>query len=168
MKTSIWPPRTRDGSALVHAYTDLLAWSLLAGSDCLSADEAAHLLNTDPHAVVETPCDKFDAVRVSCAVGRDALMWLDRKSADVPLIPSFQDGISVTFLVRPGAARHLQGLDAVSVVSGPDGRIALPPTPGVRWDTPPWHAMTPVPIELADAQSLQTVLERALHLHGRS
>ncbi|MER0476923.1 hypothetical protein ABR737_00890 [Streptomyces sp. Edi2] len=168
MKTSLWPPRTRDGSRLVHAYTDLLDWRLVAGSHSLSADEAAYLLSTDSHAVVETLCEKFDAVTVSGAVGRDALMWLDREGANVPLIPSFQDGSSVTFLVQPGTARHLQGLDAVTVVSGPDGRVALPPTPGVRWDTPPWHARTPARIELADAQGLRPGLERALHLHGRS
>ncbi|MFF8786813.1 hypothetical protein [Streptomyces sp. NPDC015125] len=148
---------------------DLLGWPLLAEGASLSADHAAHLLSEQPHTVIETLCaDTFDAVNLPYAAGCDALIWLDRHYSQVPRIPSFRDGKSVTFLVQPGAALRLQGLDAVSVVSGPAGRITLPPTPGVRWDTPPWCATTPAPIELADAQNLRPGLERALQLHGRS
>ncbi|MBP2400738.1 hypothetical protein [Streptomyces syringium] len=165
-RTSVWPPTTHDRPAVLHAYTDLLRWPLQVGGRPVTAEEAEHLLATDPGLPLETDGSLFDAATVAYSLGLETLIRLDRMP-QVPPVPCFTDGHStVTFLLTPGTGEGLAGLSDVRVGAG--GPVALPPSTGLRWDTPPWNCTVPERLAIPAAEELAPALRAAVRLYGRS
>ncbi|MGX8910291.1 hypothetical protein ACR820_34655 [Streptomyces netropsis] len=165
-KTSVWPPTTHDRPAVLHAYADLLRWPLQVDGQPVTAEEAEHLLATDPSATLETADSLFDAATVAYSLGLETLIRLDRMP-QVPPVPCFTDGRSaVTFLLKPGTWEGLAGLSDVRVGAG--GPVALPPSAGLRWDTPPWDCTVPERRAIPAAGELAPALRAAVRLYGRS
>ncbi|MFF1717258.1 hypothetical protein [Streptomyces sp. NPDC058268] len=162
MRTMSWPPRARDGSTLAHAYVDLLGWQLLADGAPVTPEQAGELLERAPDRVVQIRCEGFDTVTVPRALGSDALLTLDRGPVRVPSLMAGDD--AVTFLVQAGTGGFLAQISNALVQNDGLHLLALPPTRGVRWDTPPWdvYADGPTPLEFPDARALLTSLETAL------
>ncbi|MEV4868598.1 hypothetical protein [Streptomyces syringium] len=165
-RTSVWPPTTHDPSAVLHAYADLLRWPLHVGGQPVTAEQAECLLAAGPETALETTGSLFDTVTVAYALGLETLVRLDRMP-QAPPVPCFTDGRStVTFLLTPGAGEGLAGLGAVRVGAG--GPVVLPPSAGLRWDTPPWDCTVPQQLELPTAGELAPALRAALRLYGQS
>ncbi|MFI0742778.1 hypothetical protein ACH4PU_32555 [Streptomyces sp. NPDC021100] len=163
--TTLWPPRTHDGSALIHAYADLLGWPLLSQGRRVSAQTAEHQLVRPGPITLRTTCTAFDAVTVAHRVGASALVWIER---EIGLVPCLSQGhAAMTFLVQPGTSADLAALEGISCTTG-TGQISLPPSAGVRWDTPPWQAISAhrEPLPLHAAAHLKPGLRDALRLHG--
>ncbi|MBC2879307.1 MULTISPECIES: hypothetical protein [Streptomyces] len=159
--TPLWPPRTHDGSALVHAYADLLGWPLIVGGHRVSAKVAEQQLANNPATTVRTMCTAFDAVTVPYPVGLAALAWIERECA--PLSCLTEDHRTMVFLVRAGTGADLGALEGIRLATGA-GQIPLPPSPQVRWDTPPWSSVTREPLPLCAAADLKRGLRDALRL----
>lgn len=158
-----WPPVSRDVTALVSAYGDVLAWPLIVGSDIVSAHRAVSLLRESPSLDLRTTCSAFDGVIVPAALGSDLLVLIDRRGQSLPGIPSLAYGSGEKVLVvAPGTAAPLAGVAGVRVESGPGGRIALPPSGGARWDTWPWALTEPKPVPLSDGICLMPLLRTAM------
>ncbi|MFG2210431.1 hypothetical protein [Streptomyces sp. NPDC048638] len=162
MRTMSWPPRACDGSTLAHAYVDLLGWQLLADRAPVTPEQAGELLERAPDGVVQIRCEGFDAVTVPRALGSDALLTLDRGPVRAPSLLVGDE--AVTFLVQAGTGGFLAQIPNARVESDGLRLLALPPTRGVRWDTPPWdvYADGPTALEFPDARALLSSLETAL------
>ncbi|KAB7835521.1 hypothetical protein [Streptomyces mobaraensis] len=63
--TALWPPRTHDGSALIHAYASVLGWPLFVGTHRVSAQTAERELAHRPATTLRTMCAAFDAISVA-------------------------------------------------------------------------------------------------------
>ncbi|WP_189829122.1 hypothetical protein [Streptomyces subrutilus] len=116
---------------------------------------------------VVTDCSGADFVRLPYAAGSDALVRLERVVGAVGIVPAMRvDRHRIVLVVRAGSAPELAGLPGVEVLSGPDTRVLLPPSPGIVWDTPPWNPDgTPRP--LPGAGVLVHELRRSLSLYAR-
>ena len=103
-------------------------------------------LEAAPGAALITPTVAFDALVVSHQLGMRAVAELERL-APVPCIVA--PGHAV-ILVLPGTGGDaVDGMvEFVEVRTGPEGWIALPPTRGLVWDTPPWFGRTDVAVPL--------------------
>lgn len=163
MMTSTWPPGLQDGLAMVRAYTELLSWSIfLETAAASSQDEVERAIVDRPHLAVATACAGFDAVLVPSAAAMDALVTVERHWQ----VPNLRSRLNtVTFLVAPGSGRNVADLPGVQVLSGKEALIQLPPTAGVRWDTPPWRIGEPTPVQLRAADELRSALVKALQLY---
>lgn len=153
----VWPPRTSDRSAVLHAYESVLGWSLLADGMPVRAKEADRLFGDDPTVVLRTPCAGFDLVSVPYELGLDALVLIERADVRIPCIRRPEE---VTFLVRMATGQFLADVDFTRVEAVPDGLLTLPPTAGTRWDTPPWLSSSPEPLPLPEATTLAHGLEK--------
>lgn len=163
MRTMSWPPTTRDGTALAHAYVDLLDWPLLVGGAPVTREQAEELMERDPSAVVQTRGEGFDTVSVPRALGSDVLLNIDRSPVTFPSLVAGDD--VVTFLVQAGTGGCLADISEARIETG--ALVSLPPTPGLRWDTPPWdfYADSPTVLELPHARDLRKSLDTALRTH---
>jgi hypothetical protein len=162
-----WPPTTRDGAALAHAYVDLLDWPLLVDGALVTREQAEELMEGAPGAVLQTRGEGFDTVSVPRALGSDVLVNVDRSSFAFPSLLVGDD--FVTFLVEAGTGVCLSDISEVRIETG--ALVPLPPTPGLRWDTPPWdiYAGSPTALQLPHARDLRKSLDTALRTHrGRS
>jgi hypothetical protein len=112
-----------------------------------------------PGDAVIAPTLAFDAVIVGRAAGMQALVWLDRLPVPVPCLTTPHTAV---FLVAPGTAGRVGRRAGVEVRTGPAGWIALPPTGGVAWDTPPWDVATGRPLPLPHADEITDPLADAL------
>ncbi|MEU5425909.1 hypothetical protein AB0H73_09905 [Streptomyces olivoreticuli] len=162
--TTLWPPRTSDRSALLHAYADVLAWPLIVSTRLVTADQAEQQLAGDPATAVFTTCAAVDAVTVAHDAGMTALVRLERRG--IGPVPCFAAGHrTLTFLVRAGSGQDLGGLDGASIATGTGWRVEIPPSPGVRWDTPPWSCTEREALMLCPASDLRRDISEALHFH---
>jgi hypothetical protein len=160
--TSVWPPRSSDRSAVLHAYESVLGWSLLAGGVTVGAEEADLLLGGDLAIELRTQCSDFDLVAVPYSLGLDALVVIERSDVRVPCVLSPE---GVTFLVRRATGQLLADIDFVRVKAGPDALLTLPPSPDTRWDTPPWLSTNPAPAVFPDAGILAPGLAKVARTH---
>ncbi|MEU9334073.1 hypothetical protein AB0D49_13075 [Streptomyces sp. NPDC048290] len=85
---------------------------------------------------------RFDAVLVPHQIGMAAMTRLDH-SHSVPCLVT--DSRTATLLVLPTTGQDADVDDCVEVRTGEYGWIALPPSHGTRWDTPPWLDATRAP-----------------------
>ncbi|MGY3676592.1 hypothetical protein [Streptomyces sp. TE33382] len=162
---SQWPPTTLDTPAVVEAYTRVLGWPLIAGSTFVSPHRAAADLVARPDTELSTPCSAFDAIRVSHAVGMEAMVLLGRR--DVGPVPCLIENHNhVILLVKAGTGGPLSELEGVSVEAGSGGRLVLPPSTGRRWDTPPWNIQSETPCQLPAGPALAPTISNALRLFG--
>ncbi|WP_331732731.1 hypothetical protein OG613_48490 (plasmid) [Streptomyces sp. NBC_00015] len=162
MRTMSWPPTTRDGAALAHAYVNVLSWPLFVDGSLVTPEQVEELMERGSGAVVQTRGESFDTVSVPRALGSDVLVNVDRSSVRVPSLVG--DDV-VTFLVEVGTGGCLSDISEVRIETG--ALVALPPTPGLRWDTSPWdiYADGPTALELPHARALQKSLGTALRTH---
>ncbi|MGV9690557.1 hypothetical protein ACWDUX_15750 [Streptomyces sp. NPDC003444] len=87
---------------------------------------------------------------------------LDRFTLYAPAVATVHG--TVTLLVEHGTGpRLVRSLPALTVHQGPGAWIALPPSYGVRWETPP-EPLRPLPHTLA----IRPHLERVVTLARRS
>ncbi|MFE7531101.1 hypothetical protein ACFU7Y_36140 [Kitasatospora sp. NPDC057542] len=102
-------------------------------------------LEESPGAGLIAWTTRFDALVVPRDVGMAAMVVLE-KVAQVPCIVTDE---SVTLLTLPATGRYAKADRAgVKVRSGPSDWIAVPPSHGTRWDTPPWVPQTNHPTVL--------------------
>jgi len=163
MRTMSWPPTTRDGAALAHAYVSLLDWPLLVDGAVVTPEQAEELMERNPSAVMQTRGEGFDTVSVPRGLGSDVLLNVDRSPVT---FPSFRVGDDVvTFLVEAGTGACLADISEARIESG--ALVPLPPTQGLRWDTPPWdiYADGPKALKLPHARDLRKSLDTALRTH---
>lgn len=179
------PIDTQDPRAATRAYADLLGWHLAvgyryrprAGCTCGDADcpvpgahpvageprpggpeDLAVELENTPGAGLIAYTTAFDAVCVNRSVGMAALIGLEQEGP----VPCLVAGGIVALLVLPGTGRYaLGGYVPGEVRSGPDQWVAVPPTIGVRWDTPPWIEPTTAPAPLMDGATVGLYVRRA-------
>ena len=163
MRTMSWPPTTRDGAALAHAYVDLLGWPLLIDGDLVTREQAEELMERAPSTVVQVRGESCDTVSVPRTLGSDVLLNVDRSPVTIPSLLVGDD--VVTFLVRAGSGACLSDVSEARIETG--ALVPLPPTPGMRWDTPPWdiYAGGPTALELPHARDLRKSLDTALRTH---
>ncbi|MEV5774203.1 hypothetical protein AB0L49_23585 [Streptomyces antimycoticus] len=130
---------------------------VVSSPDRLQAEFAAA-----PGAGVIAPTLQFDAVVLPRPVAMFALVLAEREG---PPVPCVNDRHRSALLVAPGTARAVLSTFSRTVVkvrSGPDQWVALPPSHGTRWDTPPWDEMTGEPVTLPDAAALSQPLTLAI------
>lgn len=163
MRTMSWPPTTRDGAALAHAYVGLLDWPLLVDGALVTREQAEELMERGRSAGVQTRGEGFDTVSVPRDLGLDVLLNIDRSPVTVPSLLVGDD--VVTFLVAAGTGACLADISEARIETG--ALLPLPPTPGLRWDTPPWdiYADRPTALKLSHARDLRKSLETALRTH---
>ncbi|MFK4184371.1 hypothetical protein ACI2L4_10180 [Streptomyces sparsogenes] len=166
MITTTWPPSLRDGPGMAHAYAHLLGWPIWVDSERVGPEQVAHVVAERQPSAVTTVCSGFDAVQVPYIPGRHALVTAERKGA-VPCLRA--DRRAFTLFVEPGTGRSIADLagSGLKILSGDEARIELPPTPGVLWDTPPWHVDEAQAVKLRAAGDLRKALVDALHLYPR-
>ncbi|MFE6049379.1 hypothetical protein ACFQ6N_01320 [Kitasatospora sp. NPDC056446] len=163
---------TRRPDDAATAYANILRWPLSVGyrhrprqgCTCEAADctvPGAHPRSDSPvfftpklvvEELEESPgagliawTTGFDALVFPRTAGMAAMVALD-KVAQVPCIVTDE---SVILLVLPATGRHVTAYRAdVGLRSGSGDWIAVPPSHGTRWDTPPWvpRANTPIPL----------------------
>jgi hypothetical protein len=110
---------------------------------------------------VIAPTQGFDAVVLPRQIGMAVMVTLDRRRT----VPCLTQGEDAVLLVQPGTGGVLEMCDSsVSVRSGADQWTALPPSHGVRWDTPPWHEVTGVPVPLVHGHAVKPAVSQAFHL----
>ncbi|MFE2448002.1 hypothetical protein ACFXDF_39230 [Streptomyces sp. NPDC059426] len=175
------PVNTRDPAAAARAYL-ALEWSLalghryrpkqgctcgrsttcaipgahpVLGADRLDEASVSEALESSPGAGLIAWTERFDAVLVPRQIGMAAMVLLDRKRPVTCLIP---DPDTYALLVMPSTGRYAAVDPAVMVCTGEDGWIALPPSRGVRWDTPPWIEGTAEPRGLIHGDEIRHAL----------
>lgn len=101
----------------------------------------------------------FDAVVVPRSVGMFAMVEIDRSVAPVPCILT-ED--TATLLVLPATGRYAVSAETPGDVrTGMNGWVALPPSHGHRWDTPPWVERTTTPVTLIHGRDIARHLTNA-------
>ncbi|WP_158857552.1 hypothetical protein [Streptomyces sp. NRRL B-1347] len=96
----------------------------------------------------------FDAVTVERYAGTYVMVHLE-SSAPVPCVMTHE---TATFLVRQGTGAMAKTHPAVHVTAGARGWLALPPSHGTYWDTPPWDEATGEPRDFVDGERVGAVL----------
>ncbi|MFC5802291.1 hypothetical protein [Streptomyces formicae] len=181
------PINTRDPVTAARAYLSILDWPISVGhryrprSGCtcgqacatpgahprpgaltpLTTDGVRAVLDAAPGAGLITPTARFDALVMPRQLGMAAMVSLDR----VAPVPCLIDDTRAILLVLPSTGRCAlsdQALTAVELRAGPDQWIAVPPSHGTRWDTPPWSEETHAPIPLLHGGDLRPQLSEAL------
>ncbi|GAA1930623.1 hypothetical protein [Streptantibioticus ferralitis] len=100
----------------------------------LTADQIPAALEAAPGAALITSCTAFDAVVMPRALGMALMVLLDHYHVPAPCLTV--DHTTATVLVAPQTAYGLCGGPCTVRRGGADW-IALPPSYGIRWDTPP-------------------------------
>ncbi len=155
MRTAtVWPPRASDHASLVRAYSSLLDWRLVVEDAAVSAGFE--------DAVISTGCEAFDAIALPRRVGDQMLIRL--QCGGLGPVPSLVTASKVAFLAQSGTGAVLGGPPDVEVFSGSEQQLVLPPSPGGRWDTPPWSPARPVPLALLDVGQVRVAVLDALRL----
>lgn len=126
-----------------------------------NADRLERLFASAPGAGVIAPATMFDAVVLSRGVGLAAMTALDRRGP----VPCLVHGERVILLVAPGTG-EVMTRHAVEVRSGAAQWVALPPSYGVRWDTPPWDEASGAAVPLMLGQEVQPEVAAAARLVG--
>lgn len=177
---------TRDPAAAAHAYTGILGWSLAVGhchrprAGCTCADRfcrtpGAHprhsgsfslagveeQLLMEPGAALIAATEAFDALMMPVSMAMATMVRLDAE-APVP-VPCLRAGDHGALLVQAGSgtlALTPRSRPLVTVRSGPGGWLALPPSAGTSWDTPPWAEPQGDPVRLLHGSDVRP------YLHG--
>jgi hypothetical protein len=102
-----------------------------------TAPGVSEAVQTAPGASLITITERFDALVLPQRVAMAAMVTLD-KISPVPCIIQAQSGQSAVLLVLPATGRYAAVNPRVEVRTGAAGWLALPPSNGLRWDTPPW------------------------------
>ncbi|MEU9557323.1 hypothetical protein [Streptomyces fumanus] len=120
-------------------------------------DEAsmAGALEAVPGAGLIVTTERFDVVLVPRQIGMAAMVLLDR---DRPVTCLIVDDDTYALFVLPATGRYATVHGRVEVRTGPEGWVALPPSRGVRWDTPPWIEATTEPRKLLRGDEIRHVL----------
>lgn len=125
-------------------------------------------LNALPGAALIAPTLPFDALVLPKWSGIAVVTWLDRNGKAMPCLLQGED--LAVLLVLPATGRYAlpepEGTSpsTVEVRSGPGQWVALPPSHGTRWDSPPWHEQTHQPLPLLHGQDLLLPLTEALRV----
>lgn len=114
-----------------------------------------------PGAGVIAATTAFDAVVLPRRVGMAAMVCLDRQGPTPCLL---RDDV-VVLLVQPRTGGALANL-AVEIRAGDDDWIALPPSHGVMWDTPPWDDVTGDALTLRSGLDAHACVAEAFRLTG--
>ncbi|MFG2918571.1 hypothetical protein ACGF0D_37515 [Kitasatospora sp. NPDC048298] len=113
-------------------------------------------LEESPGAGLIAWTTRFDALLLPRTIGMAAMVVLE-KVAQVPCIVTVE---SVILLVLPATGRYASAsCDDLEVRSGPGDWIAVPPSHGTRWDTPPWVPQTNTPAVLLHGADVGRRLE---------
>ncbi|WP_158839118.1 hypothetical protein [Streptomyces sp. NRRL S-1022] len=129
----------------------------------MTKEYLAGALETAPGASLIATTTTFDAVVLPRDIGMHAMILLDRE-VSVPCL--LQNDDTTLLLVLPATGRYCLVHPDVSVRTGEDGWIALPPSRGVRWDTPPWIEVTGVPRPLTHGEDVGRILRQAFSYVG--
>lgn len=113
-------------------------------------------LEESPGAGLIAWTTRFDALVLPRAVGMAAMVVLER----VAQVPCIVTGESVILLVLPATGRYASvACGDLEVRSGSGNWIAVPPSHGTRWDTPPWVPQTNSPVVLLHGADVGRQLE---------
>jgi hypothetical protein len=137
------------------------AHPVLPGVEPLGEESVEDALETAPGASLIAATRQFDAVLVPHRIGMATMAWLDR-SHPVPCLVT--DSNVAALLVLPATGRYAAVHACVEVRTGEDGWIALPPSHGTRWDTPPWLEATRTPRELLNGQEVGRHLREVIRM----
>ncbi len=185
------PIHTHDAVSYAGVYTGILGWPVAPGhrfrprGGCTCADSDAcpapgahplpgpltprpadrlgEELAASPGVALIAPTLAFDAIVLPKPYGMAAMVSLDR----VAPVPCLVQAEYAALFVLPCTARYALpggGHPQVQVRSGPGHWVALPPTHGTRWDTPPWHEQTHRPLPLLHGRDLCDHLSEALRM----
>ncbi|MBC3985151.1 hypothetical protein H8N01_21885 [Streptomyces sp. AC536] len=124
------------------------------------ADELPEEEFGQPGVGVIAPALGFGAVTLPRAIGMMAMVSIDRRMR----APCLVGPDSVTLLVQPGTASVLGSVSAATVLTGAGEWLALPPSHGMRWDTPPWDERTGHPLALPHGHSLVRDVREAVRI----
>ncbi|MBC3987477.1 hypothetical protein H8N00_00820 [Streptomyces sp. AC563] len=180
-------PATCDAITYARAYTERLGWPVAPGHryrprrgctcgvpECPTpgahpparwtvatrADELPEEEFGQPGVGVIAPALGFGAVTLPRAIGMMAMVSIDRRMR----APCLVGPDSVTLLVQPGTASVLGSVSAATVLTGAGEWLALPPSHGMRWDTPPWDERTGHPLALPHGHSLVRDVREAVRI----
>ncbi|MFG2961609.1 hypothetical protein ACGF5O_48855 [Streptomyces sp. NPDC048291] len=117
----------------------------------LVEDSVQEMLQSAPGGSLIASTTHFDAVLLPFRVGMVAMLQLDRIGR-VPCLVTH--GRTTALLVLPATGRYAAVHDGVEVRTGPEGWIALPPSNGAIWDTPPWDESTNTPHPLMHGEDV--------------
>lgn len=181
------PIDTRDPATAARAYTELLDWRITVGhryrprQGCTCGDTACptpgahpfpeaiapasevHIewdIETAPGAALIAVTGTFDAIVMPRRTGMATMVSLDR----VAPVPCLTNDAQATLFVLPSTGRYALGEDTligVELRTGQGQWIALPPSHGTRWDTPPWNEQTRAPVTLLHGQDVRPHLAEA-------
>lgn len=181
------PINTRDPVASARAYLGL-GWPLMLGHrhrprqgctcdsvDCpapgahpcteertrVTHENAFDVLENAPGASLIAATRLFDVVIVPRYAAMAVLIQVDRVSP----VPCVVNKKTAAMLVLPATGRYAAGDEQIEVRTGPDGWLALPPSHGALWDTPPWIDPTDVPRPLLHGADIGRLLTRVFN-HG--
>lgn len=119
----------------------------------------------EPGVSVIAPTQPFDAVVYPRELGMAIMVSLDRRGP----VPCLTTRDHATLLVLPGTGYLLKMPGrTVEVRAGAGHWIALPPSHGVSWDTPPWDEVTGDPIPLMHGHALKPYVTSALKAAGEA
>ncbi|MFE7130819.1 hypothetical protein ACFVIM_08170 [Streptomyces sp. NPDC057638] len=165
VRAGSWPPRSSDSSALLAAYVNVLGWPLSADGARVAAEDVERVRDRSPQAKWSVLCEhRFDAVAVPARPGQEMALLAERdleQAGDGAVLPCLLAGAKRYFLVRPGSARDIAAAGGVLVLFG-EQRLLLPPTVGLRWETPPWSRTRRETVVLPDAGVLVERLTAAV------
>ncbi|KAB7850109.1 hypothetical protein [Streptomyces mobaraensis] len=180
----------RDALACARAYTKTLGWPVTrghryrprAGCTCRDTTDApcptpgAHPVTGPPAeerdddlalpgASLIAPTLAFDIVIAPSRVGMAAMVSLDRETR----VPCAVTRDEAALFTQAGTGRY--AIDALTstclvVRTGPEGWVALPPSHGVRWDTPPWDEASGAALPLPHGGRLHAHFTKAVRLAG--
>lgn len=182
------PVNTRDPAAAARAYLRLL-WPVALGhryrprqrctcgdADCptpgehpqpgplpwLTSETIDDAVEQAPGASLIAGTERFDAVIVPRAIAMSAMVKLD-KIAPVPCLLDDRAEPTAALLVLPATGRYAACDPRIEVRTGPEGWLALPPSHGIRWDTPPWIEPTTKPRVLLHGADVGRLLAEAFN-----
>ncbi|MBB1255422.1 hypothetical protein H3146_18970 [Streptomyces sp. OF3] len=181
-----------DVAAYAAAYTARLGWSVAPGHGhrprrgCTCGDRECRTSGAHPRvswvagveqarvraefaaapgAGVVAPTVPFDAVVLPRQFGMAVMVRLDRAGP----VPCTVTDSAATLLVQAGTGMVLHNAGGiVEVRSGPDRWVALPPSHGVRWDTPPWHEPGGAALTLPHARALVQPIAEVARYFGKA
>lgn len=131
------------------------AWTWLTPSSVGEALEGA------PGASLIAPTLAFDALLMPRDLGMAAMLSLER----VAVVPCFLQGDRAGLLMLPATGRYVARHPLLELRSGLDDWVALPPSHGSRWDTPPWCEQTGRPLPLLHAGEVDRHLRPILAMY---
>ncbi|MEV1083502.1 hypothetical protein AB0I98_35690 [Streptomyces sp. NPDC050211] len=117
--------------------------------------------------VIAANCACFDAVSMPSPVGQ-ALLTAGEGGPHVPALVD-REASRVVLLVEPGSGSALASNDErMHLHAGLRSWITVPPSPGLRWDTPPWIQASRQPAPLPCGQDLVVTLHKVQRVLKRS